>query len=203
MRLRKSIVGLLTASLILTGCGSSKTPSDIEEQTPNNASEISEESTDSSTSGTQEQSINESSETAEESVEPSVIDTIPLDIQVGDFFIIKEAKYSQNHFTDGIAVKLKIQNVSDLDFNDMSIQTYSYNKDNERITGHYISMDGLEPDLTLWTGYITTKCPLDEFGAISINSVRLGNLVGNVSEEVLKQQLTDPIKITVDQMTEE
>ena len=102
-----------------------------------------------------------------------------------------------------VAVKLKIQIISELDFNEIFMQTYSYNKDGERVDGEYISVGALEPGLTVWTGYITTDCSLENFEAIGITSVRLGNLVGNVSYEVLNEQLSKTIKVTVDQMTAE
>ena len=67
MRRKTSIIVLIIAALLLTGCGSAKKTSD-----------------------SQEKSENTVSETSEVLEETSVIDTIPLDIKVGDYFIIKE-----------------------------------------------------------------------------------------------------------------
>lgn len=182
--MKKFIVACMCVGLVLffiMGCSATNSSTDTQIQTSS------------------ENSITETS-IIEES---SIIDSIPLDIPVEGIFKIKEAKYSINS-SGQVLVKLKIQIISDLDFNNLSMQTYSYNKDGERIGAHYISVSNLEPDLTVWTQNISTDInSIDEFGSIGIASIRLGNLKNHVSEEVSNIDLDKPIKITVDQITEE
>lgn len=146
--------------------------------------------------------VNEDSTSTKEDNVSSDQEKIELDINILDQIVIKEVRYNVDH-NNCVRVELKITNISKIDYDDLSLQLYSYNKDGERIGASYTSVSDIEPDLTFWTHEFNTKLSMDELGSVGIASISLGKRQENnpdVSEGVFEEKLSSTIKITLDQM---
>ena len=142
-------------------------------------------------------------ETAEEPVEAAEPTPIELSIPLGDDFTIVEATYDTDFSSDGdVQVYLKLKNETDFTFSMVAFQTYSYDKNGDRVGGHYISVPDMEAGHATWTFSISTDLPLEDFGSIKIEYYDIQEWLDDNSVASVKYVELDPkAEVFLEQMT--
>lgn len=129
---------------------------------------------------------------------------IELNIPVGNDFTIVEATYSTKQYYDNtVAVKLKIKNNTDENFQMVLFQFYAYDKNGDRCGAHCLSIPDMEALQATWTFNISTKLDINDFGSIKIDYYALQEWIGeNTVTTVEKVSLSPKPVVYFEQMTE-
>ena len=130
---------------------------------------------------------------------------IELNIPLGDEFTIIEADYSTKKRAGGlVTVRLKIKNNTENDFDGVSFQFYSYDKNGDRVGAHFFSEGDMEAEHATWVGDISTDLTLDDFGSIKIDYYEPEEWIDdNTMQALYKVDLDPKPEVLLEQMTEE
>ena len=180
----KRFVAMLLALMMvlsLIACGSSNTSA------PNEPANTTTEPT------------NTPSEPANQNTEKSIELNIPID----ERFTIIEAIYTTKQFTDGsLAVKLKIKNNTEENYQDISFEVGSYDKNGDKQWQEYCYAE-IEAGHATWTTFFGTDLSLDNFGSVKIQSYEILKKIDANTVQAIDDVTLDPKpEVLFEQMTE-
>lgn len=140
-----------------------------------------------------------------DSEQKTEVESIELNIPVGDDFTIVEATYTTKQLVgEKVSVRLKIQNNTDTDFEMISFQFHYYDKNGDRTGSLYLDTPYLEAGHATWTYYIDTNMTIDDFGSVKIEYYEIQKWIDdNTAENVEKVTLDPKPEVLFEQMTQE
>ena len=140
-----------------------------------------------------------------DSEQKTEVESIELNIPVGDDFTIVEATYTTDRIAgDTVSAKFKIQNNSEENFEVVQFYYFFYDKNGDKTDSLVLSVDDMEAGHATWTSYIDTDLTLDEFGSIKIDDYEIQQWIDDSTVETVRKVSLDPKpEVLFEQMTQE
>lgn len=147
----------------------------------------------------------DATDTTGNSEQKKEVESIELNIPVGDDFTIVEATYTTKQLVDEkVSVRLKVQNNTDTDFEMIMFQFHYYDKNGDRTGSLVLSASDMEAGHATWTSYIDTNLTSEDFGSVKIEYYEIQQWIDDSTVETVEKVTLDPKpEVLFEQMTQE